>query len=489
MITSNTQAHAKSIAEGLGRQRRLTIKHPNYPLNTVADSYVKPQFTDDASHDVITQEFFKNNTGTQSVLDSDEFDELTRNIAQGLKGMLLTIRTQVVPACKMIVEGMQATEENRSDESLEIKHWQLHAVHSAPAVEGLATDKHRHAEIKPPYKTLPFKHEIEGPELREMVAHSPSVGPEIKEWAWQFGDDDLWIIYHWLFGKTTTLDWSDLWMLDTQHAHLNIDQTLLGYALVDYLIHNPREVSNGGVSLEEWEQTLERLRYLLQVGYYRQVRAVAKARHEKRLVWSYDGQRESKMGIDTSNTPTILVDEVHVDAFFNGGGSIKTLMGARATDRACRTISNLLANKDQLDRAGEAEYVRQRKKAQASHFMRWRQFLHTMLMEVGVQAVEDERTFQLPHLKPDTFDQRWVAVSQQLHEDDTKDLWRTVTKVVCQMYYPDTPYHHYLHTMDRIAKTYTDAAPREIANLATVELLSQWLVDQVQVQAGKSREE
>lgn len=479
MLKPSTALIARQVAESLTRNGvLLTPKLPHVPVAVMTDHFCAPIEADSQSmtprlaEAVCELHCAFNNEQTGSA--SSEFDRLTELMASGLQSMLTTVRTRVVPACKLITQAFNDTAEGHRLPNINVEPYHYHDIHSAP---GLTEHVMDYARIRYDLEYRSFQLDVPSPEkLVEWVSntqHMPS--EEVHAWIRDVSTKTLVEAFRAIWGGDITVKLITVPFLNSVEQPFYADHLLAAYLLSGYLCNNPQIVKTESVSLEEWTAVTSRMHGVLGATLYSLYERRARHRKQERVVLRYDAANAVADGNVTVRTNGDVYPE-----WSAAGNNIKVLLGAAVS------AQGLVAARDLNARATELVAVWDRKhylirQTRLDRFIRnQRQLLKTQFTYPQAEVKELLATEYTAHTSKTLEDAIATAVGR-VTDRQLEDIPRLITELVCTLFFKNTPYLEFLTTMDRIANdgAYDTNNPREIATLTVIEMTGAWLVSQV----------
>jgi hypothetical protein len=224
--------------------------------------------------------------------------------------------------------------------------------------------------------------------------------------------------------------------------------------------------------LDEWETAITTLHRVLGASLCRVYERRARDRRRERVVLSY----EADDAINRGRVVVYVNGDVYPE-WLEKGGDVKILLGAAVS------APNRLHAADFEDRRNELMQVWERKhylirQAKLTNYLRQRRDdLKFMFLHPAYDVKE-----LLPKIESQqALEERIHKEVMSLRDTDMDDIARTIMRLVCVIYYPNTPYREFLETMDQVSADHKDLPPREVATVAAIEMTAAWLASQVQV--------
>lgn len=476
MFKPTTLSVALPVAEALTHNNTLLApKAAHYPVGVMAGHYRVPV---DASHQPLgpdltvqlVKAFHEYNEHPSEVAEA-EFDRLTELMANGLEQMLVTVRERVVPVCKMMRQRFEESGETKRLAQIEVTPFVFHNIHNEP---GLTEHVYTYHNLKgrPTYRSFILPTPSAETMIEWMAKTEHVDGQLVKQWALErVGADDLEAVWLQLFGSRREIYSTDLDLASLGKMPFNVDKLLAAYFLTSYLCANPQDVTGESVSLEEWEEVTATLHRFLGASLCRLYERRARDRQRGRIVWSYEADDALKRG----RVIVHVNNDVYPD-WLERGNDVKVLLGAAVAAPSRMHMADFEGQEEALIRAWDRKHYLIRQ-AKLTNYLRQRKddlkfmFLHP--------------AYDVKELLPEGQSQKDIEarLEQQLkalREEDMDDMARTVTRLVCGVYYPNTPYREFLETMDQVAQTHKDLPAREVATVAAIEMTAAWLSSQVQ---------
>jgi len=482
MLKRPTLSVAAPVARALTEYNLvLAPKSDHYPVGIMAGhirAAVDPdykQLTNDRA--MALNDLVRRSNEVVGEREAEEFDELTTLMAQGLGRMLKTVRGVVVPFCKTIKAAYDQIGEHSRVPKLEVKPFVFHSIHEDASLSTHILEQYCNVRQRDSYRTFIMDCPSMETLIEWITANKHVDGQETAEWlaSLQDQEEELRITWYELFGDRRELHPSDLPMANRGKLPFTTDRLLVAYFLTAYLCHEPQDVAGESVSIDEWEGALGQLHTLFGSLLCQAYQFRARARQQKRVVFRYDVEKQNE-----GQSVTVWANgDVYAD-WLEAGGSVKQLLGAAVMAPTRLAAKDLDAVKEDLETQWDRKHYLLRQAALDRYLSKRRDTLRTLLIHrpTGDDA-EDEAAGSLPEIGYNELVTRVTREVKALREDDLDDPWRTITALVCNVYYPNTPYREFLLSMDRITKTHPDMPARELATLATVEMTAQWLVKQI----------
>lgn len=482
MLKRPTLSVAAPVARALTEYNlQLSPKSDHYPVG-IAAGHIRSAV--DSDYQNLTSDraaaltaLVQRSNETVGEREAEEFDELTTLMAQGLERMLKTVRGVVVPFCKSVKESYDAIGENTRVPKLEVKPFVFHGIHSEPGLTTHVLEQYSRVQQRDSYRTFIMDCPSTAT-LVEWIAANKHVDSDIThDWLAQVSDHDqeLCVVWGELFGHRRELYPADMGIGSRGRLPFTVDQLLMAYLLTAYLCHEPQDVSGESVSIDEWESAIGRLHTLVGSLLSQAYQFRARSRQQERVVFRYDVTQTQE-----GQSVTVWANgDVYAD-WLEAGGSVKQLLGAAVMAPTRMTAKDLADVKDDLETQWDRKHYILRQAALDRYLSKRRDTLRSILIyRVAGEESENAIADALPEIGYNELSERVTREVKALREEDLDDPWRTITSLVCNVYYPNTPYREFLLAMDRTAKTHPDMPPRELATLATVEMTAQWLVKQV----------
>lgn len=476
MIKRPTTYVAADLAASLTSARRVvSLRYDNSPLTVASHMLMTPfepkegEFTMERREEI--RDAFAQANQDLGEQHDETFQIVTDNLAKGLQQMLQVARTVIVPACKQVKEVYDNVESSSRVPEISITPVAFHPVHREPALtEHLANtyagyrvmDEYRSFRITPPAESTFF----------EWLSDNNHLTKEQTQ-AWLASIDatevfrDVW--YN-LFQHSRTVTPSTLEFAQRGRLPFTFDHLLMAYLTTAHLCGDPQSLDGESASLEEWEAAMICLHSMLGSTLLHAYQWRAKAERQRRVVFRYETPKGNQI-----HTPhKVWVNPDVYNDWLQDGGSPKVLLGASIVAPAAMASADFKGRHDELIAAWDRHHHLKRQVVLDRFLSQRRETLQMLLLDRP-----DGEGYDLPELDYDTLRTRVNHELAALKEDDLDDMWRTITTLVCNVYYPNTPYRGFLESMDRISKTQPELPPRELATLATVEMLSRWLTNQM----------
>jgi hypothetical protein len=475
MFKPSTVTVARPLAETLtANGLLLRPKSPNFPVAVMADHFRAPlqaehrELSGERTDQVV--ENFRHLNAKVTDLAADEFDQLVELMSFGLERMLTTVREAVIPTCKAIRSGYDSRSEVSRLAQIEVKPLVLHKIHDEPGLTSHIADRYLSVPQAEAYRSFL----IATPSVETLVqwlsANRHVDAALTADWACGVGADTLRLVWSRLFGTARSLTAQQLSFRDLGGFPFNVDAVLTAYLLTHYLLENPQDVTGEGVSLDEWEHAI-----LLQHQYFGAQLAQgyvkrAQARTRQRVVWRYEAEQPM-----TDGRVVVVVNQDVYPDWLSRGGDVKALLGAAIADPARTHAADLTAVQADLIAVWERKHYLIRQSRLDNYLRQRRSHLRTLLLV----PPQDVRELLPKDISAPELEGRVAKLLQSVQEEDLHDINRVISKLVCEVYYPNTPYRSFLDAMDRIAADQGDLPPREVATIAAVEMIAAWLAQQV----------
>lgn len=485
MLTPSIVRVATPVATALTENGMvLEPRSASFPVGVVTDHLIPHAHEASCqplTHDLSRKlsEYFATVNDNTSEMAGEEFDQLVSLASDSLRRMTTTCQQVIIPTCRQMVETYTATSDEARLPYIRVQPFVFAGIHSDPSLTHHVMEEYAHWRMRDEYRTfrLPMP---EISELQAMVRSSKMVDDAvIDNW---LAHTDAYVFqeaWHTLFEGGQAINPASLrWGVEHLQP-FKIDQILAGYLFTTYLIKNPQDVRGESVTLNEWQDGIARLHGLL--GYFlsKAYRFRARAREQGLVVFSYDVDDPVKDGRVVAHVnPDVYED------YIENGGSVQAILGAATTAQGCRTEKALREKGEDLEKAWERKhhFIREAKR---ERWIAQRRDLLRVQMQHGADAgdPDDDESPSLPALSERERVDRVNAALRRIQETDLDDPWRLITRLVCSVYYPNTPYLTFLMSMDRIKQENPEMEVREAATLATRDLLAKWLADQARTVA------
>jgi len=484
MLKRPTIPVVSSVAAALTDNRLvLTPKSDHYPVGVMA-SQIRTAV--DADYCPFTRErgqkintLIEKANQTTSEGNEEEFDQLTDLMAQGLKRMLTQVRGVVVPVCKRMKEDYDTIGDHQRVPKLEVKPFVFHEIHNDPTLTTHILEGYCNQRPKESYRSFI----IDRPSVEtlvEWIADNKHVDAKTTtEWLLAREDHEFEIGAVWdlLFGHRREITLSDISFASRGNLPFCLDQILIAYLLTAYLCKEPQDVAGESVSIDEWHHGMSQLHSLMGALLCQAYEFRAKARERERVVFRYDVERDARYGNDMI---TVHVNgDIYTD-WLEQGGDIEVLLGAAVEAPTRMHAKDLEEAREELVRRWKRRHHLIRQTAMDRFLKKRRDNLRMLLVDApNLNDQNDELSGALPSIGYNELVERASKELKALREEHFDDPWRTIVRLVCRVYYPNTPYEEFLTAMDRMAKVHGDIPARELATLATVEMTAQWLAKQI----------
>lgn len=481
MLKPSTVSVARPAAEALTENGIVLVpRSPQYPVAVMSEYFtIGGDFTGQSGNEETTQlttQFMDDNKDLGEQAEA-EFDELVDNMAGGIQRMMTLVRGVVVPVCKSAKETLDDCIAEGAGTDLKIEPFNYHAVHSDPSLTGHLAEHYGNLKRQETYRTflmdMPSRQT-----LIDWVSTTRHLDEtQVKEWLLELDEGDIENVWYALFDTRREIDPSDIHFLRNAQRPFNIDSVLFAYLLTSYLTAEPQEVRGESVDLSEWETAMAQLHGLMGATLLMFYQRREKDRRIGRLVL--------KSTADTPYEDGIVHVTVNGDIFgqwVDKGGDTRQLLGAAVTDPTRVAVDDLDDAKQGLIDAWERKYPMIKQHRADKALANRRDMLKTILVE-RVGGLSSDLEESLPSIATMELRKRFNAEIQATQIDEFDDTWRLITRLVCNLYYPHTPFLAYLRNMDRLASVHKDLPSREVATLAVVEMVAQWLADQARPEA------
>lgn len=477
MFRSTTLDVTQPLLETLeNKQLLLQPRAPHLPVAVMAGHYSyrpEPTYTPISGVELsrLVEDFRAINKDPDERV-ADDFDRLVELMAHGLTKMLVTARTVVVPLVKEIHSAHQQLVANLGKPKIEVVPYNYHPIHDEVGLTAHIADHYQHVRLEDHYRSFI----IERPALErlvEIITSNRHTDPQLaKEWALTVGGDVLSEVWHTLFGDRRELTHDQLTFTTEGQPHrvYSLDKLLVAYFFTSHLRDEPQEVVGESVPLEVWEATLERLHRYFGAQLLQFYQKRAKDRQKQRLVFCYAADQAIRKGGFT----VYVNGDVYPDWLANGG-DVRLLLGAALlAPNRFHAGDFPEADAEALITGWERQHYLIKQTAQDRSLRQQRDMLEHLLLQPSAE-VKALLPDDLPYPATQT---RVRQELMQLTGERITD--QDIARVVCRVFFPDTPYFEFLDTMERMARQFPDLPPREAATMATVELTAQWLVSQLQ---------
>jgi len=484
MFKPTTLSVARPVAETLTQNNIiLTPKGSHLPVGVMADHFripVDAEFKplNPGDYDRITEMFREYHESPSEMVEA-EHDRLVDLMAHGLESMLNTVRSKVVPVCKMQRQRFEESSDQKRLAHIEITPFNYHAIHNEPA---LTEHVHSYHNIRgrDTYRTFL----VPTPSVETMIewmSHTNHVDAElVKKWALEnVGADDMEVVWLQLFGASREINPHSLDLVSLGRMPFNVDKLLAAYFITSYLCANPQEVNGESVSLEEWEETMATLHRFLGASLCRAYERRARDRQRQRVVISYEADDAIRRG----RVIVHVNGDVYPD-WLEQGGDVKVLLGAAVSEPNRLHAKDFEGRENGLTQVWERKHYLIRQAKLTNYLRQRREELRFMFLHPSYDVKE-----LLPETKLSVseLEQRVNQQVDALREEDLDDIPRTVTRLVCGIYYPGSPFLEFLETMDQVAQDHSDLPPREVATVAAIEMTASWLSSQVTANRFEAR--
>lgn len=481
MLKRPTLPVASPVARALAEyDLALSPKSDHFPVG-IAASHIRIALDDDyhpltsERTNTVSQQMAKANR-SPGANTTEEFDELTDLMSRGLERMLKQVRGVVVPYCKQVKERFDRVTEDTRVPQIEVKPFVYHEIHSDPTLTTHVLEQYSQLRQKDSYRTFIMSRPSLETLIEWLQANKHVDAETTFQWITSLPnhDEELAVTWAELFGERRELYVTDLSMASRGRLPFTTDQLLIAYLLTAYLCHEPQDVTGESVSIDEWESTLGRLHNLFGGLLAQAYEFRAKSRQRQRVVFRYDVEE----GGPAEAICVWANGDIYAD-WLEQGGSVEVLLGA-ATEAPTRMhAKDLDAVKNDLVKRWNRRHYLLKQTAMDRYLSRRRDILRLQLMYGISDEGESEVAGALPEIGYQELSHRVNAELKALRDEDFDDVWRTITALVCNVYYPNTPYKEFLSEMDRTAKLYPDMPARELATMATIEMTAQWLAKQI----------
>lgn len=476
MFKPSTVSIARQVAESLTFNRTmLQTRYTHIPVAIMAEHYLTPidvmcQPLSRTRADEVVAQIEEYNANPTGIADA-EFDRLTEFMAHGLQSMLSFTRNNVVPMCKHITQAYADHSQHARMPDIQVEVFNYDPIHSEP---GLTEHVMTYSGVRADTQYRTFR--VAMPTVEAMIdwmSTTPHMSEEVvRRWASALAPSEIQDVWISLWGSDRTVVPPAVSFLKQTQQPFSVDKVLVAYLLSAYLCNNPQDVQDEHATLEEWNETTSRLHRVLGATLFNIYTQRSRARRQERVVLRYDADDAVRTGRVMVRTNGDVYSE-----WGENGGNVKVLLGAAVSAPGLMCAADLTRRADELIATWERKHYLVRQTRVERFVKERRNVLKTLML------------YPAPEVK-DLFDNQPTAavIEARLGEElrrvrdaDLDDVPRLVTRLVCNVYFPGTPYLEFLQTMDRVASDMGDGVhnAREVATMAVVEMTAAWLVSQV----------
>lgn len=492
LINYSTKA-AAPVAKFLTREKMaITPKNAAYPVAVMAGHYTPAEAPRTITQrlsaddfDALTHYVAKANDYVHPLTEED-FDDLVTLQAGGLQRMLYTAQQVIAPVTRETMKLYQGMAETHTAmPSLKVEPLVFADVHNDPEMVNAVYDTYSRYRLQPTYRTFTIRESIPllYQDFLDWLRECCRTGRKIQgldAWVQLQGEELYHGLFVTLFGERRELSPNQIDLFYSHRRPTHIDEILLMLLITEHLRDHPQDPRGESVDLETYREVLTQLMEMIGIQLCENYKARETARKNQRLVFAIDNSLDwdSVSGL-AAKSLCVTVNSDLFSTWIERGGQTEALLALGVDNLSIRSIPDINAQHEALVKRWQQYYARLQARVQAEWVSYRRHALVTVVEHLD--ASEIDAVGNLPELPVATIRKRARDVVATFRDGDLDDSWRVTTKLVCEVFYPNTPYHRFLYAMDQLAEKNPQLPAREIASLATMEMVVQWLRDQMEV--------
>ena len=485
MLKNSSVAAVSLLASKLADSKVFIEPHPSTPLAAAVNACYSPavdiQKTSEGTPEDIVYQIANDsrNPGLNDIAPHDAaMEDIVRVLSKSIQNSLMTARNVVKPIISAVVADVEKVRQASTVKMalvMSVAPDTYEDIWSSAVLEDMV-DKYRNAPVMSDAVVPNIHPLITNEQMIDLLKTGSSrFDKEVMEWVEEIGPEFVFDTYRNYFAVRS----DDFPAPDDNATQI---QYLTGTSPVErrrtLIIHLmarrlKQDVLEGiDYDLNDYAALMAAVIEQSGRGIVRVLDARERDRKQRRLVTNWPMPNAE---YQTAN-PELAVISVNNDVYdlwLKEGGCPEILFGSSITDRE-QGYSALLEKAE--------DYV-----------MAWNRRAATIrsgqrsdMFNITLGALRDSVTRQINELAEDQLLNKTRAplhdkLREELSEitlNDVKDIWKCAKHIVCEVMFSHTDSRKILDTIDNIGAENPDMEPREVALLATIDILVRWMSDQ-----------